>query len=82
MLLVDDYSRIMWVYFLKNKSEALNVFRRFKAHVEDGPEKRIKTLRTDRGCEIFSQEFTRYYEENGVERNLTAPYSPPAKWGS
>lgn len=76
MLLVDDYSRIMWVYFLKNKGEALNAFKRFKAHVEDGQTKRIGTLRTDRGGEFCSQEFTHYCEEHGITRNLTAPYSP------
>lgn len=28
-LLVDDYSRIMWVYMLKNKNEAFSVFKIF-----------------------------------------------------
>ncbi|KAF2284368.1 hypothetical protein GH714_021152 [Hevea brasiliensis] len=34
MLLVDDFSRFMWVYMLKSKDEALNNFKRFKAIVE------------------------------------------------
>ena len=29
LLLVDDYSRIMWVYFLKSKNDALDAFKRF-----------------------------------------------------
>ena len=53
-LLVDDYSRIMWVYFLKSKDEALNIFKNFRAKVEDGPEKRVKVFRTDRGGYIRS----------------------------
>ncbi|XP_074327045.1 uncharacterized protein LOC141664984 [Apium graveolens] len=35
MLLVDDYSRIMWVYLLKIKDEAFEAFKRFKAKVEN-----------------------------------------------
>lgn len=35
MLLVDDYSRMMWVYFLKHKNEALNYFKKFKVLVEN-----------------------------------------------
>ncbi|GKE57400.1 ribonuclease H-like domain, reverse transcriptase, RNA-dependent DNA polymerase [Tanacetum coccineum] len=33
-------------------------------------------LRTDRGEEFTSNEFTQYCKENGITRQLTAPYSP------
>nr|GEY05397.1 ribonuclease H-like domain, reverse transcriptase, RNA-dependent DNA polymerase [Tanacetum cinerariifolium] len=33
-------------------------------------------LRTDRGGEFTSNEFTKYCKENGIARQLTAPYSP------
>ncbi|GJW76447.1 ribonuclease H-like domain, reverse transcriptase, RNA-dependent DNA polymerase [Tanacetum coccineum] len=33
-------------------------------------------LRTDRGGEFTSNEFTQYCKENGITRQLTAPYSP------
>lgn len=35
-LLVDDFSRVMWVYFLKSKDEALEAFKNFRAGVEKG----------------------------------------------
>ncbi|TXG61110.1 hypothetical protein EZV62_012473 [Acer yangbiense] len=31
---IDDFSRKAWVYFLQQKSDACNVFKRFKANVE------------------------------------------------
>ena len=31
MLIIDDFSRMTWVAFLKNKSEALEKFKTFKA---------------------------------------------------
>lgn len=34
ILFIDDYSRKTWVYFLLEKSEALNIFQRFKEKVE------------------------------------------------
>ena len=34
LLYIDDYSRMCWVYFLKNKFEAFSKFLIFKAHVE------------------------------------------------
>ncbi|KAL8090107.1 hypothetical protein AgCh_039543 [Apium graveolens] len=75
LLLVDDFSRYMWIYFLKSKDEAFVMFKRFRALVENGSEKRIKVFRTDRGGEFNSKEFTSYCEENGIERHYTAPYT-------
>lgn len=51
ILFIDDYSRKTWVYFLRNKSEAFDTFRKFKAVVEKESGYEIKALRTDRGGE-------------------------------
>ncbi|GJU63235.1 zinc finger, CCHC-type containing protein [Tanacetum coccineum] len=37
---------------------------------------KVRMLRTDRGGEFTSNEFTKYCKENGIARQLTAPYSP------
>lgn len=75
-LLVDDFSRVMWVYFLKTKDEALRAFKNFRALVESGPEKKVKVFRTDRGGEFNSNDFIMYCEAEGIERHLTTPYTP------
>ena len=76
LLFVDDFSRMNWVYFLKKKSEAFEHFKKFKALVEKQSGCQIKTLRTDRGGEFVSEEFNHFCEENGIHRELTAPYTP------
>ena len=48
---IDDYSRKMWIYFLKEKSQVFEVFKNFKALVEKQSGFSIKTLRSDRGGE-------------------------------
>lgn len=75
-LLVDDYSRVMWVYMLRTKDEALNAFKKFKAQVEDNPERKIKCFRTDRGGEFYSNDFKSYCDDAGISRQFTAPYTP------
>ncbi|XP_074383667.1 uncharacterized protein LOC141725137 [Apium graveolens] len=72
----DDYSHWTWVYMLKGKDEALAMFKSFKARVENGTEKRVKTLRTDRGGEFCSKDFEAFCAENGITRQYTTPYSP------
>lgn len=76
MLLVDDYSRFNWVYFLKNKSEAFECFRTFKTLVENQSGKRILRVRSDRGGEFTSRQFNVFYESAGIHRELMAAYTP------
>ena len=76
LLLVDDFSRVMWVYMLKTKDEALDSFKKFKALVENGREEKVKVLRTDRGGEFCSAKFGEFCDEAGIMRHFTAPYSP------
>lgn len=76
LLFVDDFSRKMWVYLLKEKSDAFLVFKRFKVLVENRTERRIKMLRTDRGGEFCPRDFVSYCEEVGIQRQYTTPYTP------
>lgn len=61
---------------MKNKNEAFEAFKKFRAQVENSSDKKIGTFRTDRGGEFTSKEFNQYCEEAGIKRHLTTPYSP------
>lgn len=63
LLFTDDYSRMTWVYFVKNKSESFECFIKFKAFVEKQSGKCIKVLHTDRGGEFLSHKFNTFCEE-------------------
>jgi transposase InsO family protein len=76
LLLVDDMSRHMWLCLLAGKDQAPVAIRRFKAAAEMETGRKLKVLRTDRGGEFNSVEFGEYCAEAGVQRQLTAPYSP------
>lgn len=68
MLLIDYYSRMMWVTFLREKSEVLEKFKIFKARVETEMGLKLKCLRSDRGGEFTSGEFDTFCERNGIRR--------------
>ena len=57
---IDDKSRYIWVYFLKQKSQVFETFRNWKALAENESGKRLKTLRSDRGGEYMSDEYEAY----------------------
>ncbi|GJX53806.1 retrovirus-related pol polyprotein from transposon TNT 1-94 [Tanacetum coccineum] len=45
-------NRKLWVYFLKNKSEVFNTFKKWKAAVENETNLRVKCLKSDNGGEL------------------------------
>ncbi|KAI5351827.1 hypothetical protein L3X38_004718 [Prunus dulcis] len=76
LLFIDDYTRMAWVYFLINKSNAFECFKKFKAMTELQSGHKVKSLRSDRGGEFMSNEFLAYCSEAGIQRQLTVAYSP------
>jgi hypothetical protein len=49
MFLIDDFTRMGWICFLKEKLEALNKFKAFKTIAENEKETKIKCLRSNNG---------------------------------
>ena len=75
MLIIDDYSRLTWVAFLKEKVEAFEKFKIFKALTETQTGKRLKAIRSDRG-EFMSSDFKEFCDEHGIKREYTIPRTP------
>ena len=42
---IDNFSRMTWIDFMKNKDEVFSKFKEFKALIENHTEKKIKTFR-------------------------------------
>jgi transposase InsO family protein len=76
MLLVDDYTRMTAICFLKNKSEAFENFNLYKEMVENEMDSRIKCLRSENGGEFTSKEFMDYCSSHGIKRKLFIARTP------
>ena len=68
MLFVDDYSRMMIAMFLKQKSDAFQMFKWFFARFEKEIGKNLKCLRSNRGGEFTSREFEMFCNDKGIKR--------------
>lgn len=73
---IDDMSRQIFVYFIKEKGQVFETFKMFKAMVENQTNKKIKVLRSDNGGEYISKQFDDFLKENGIKRQLTVPHTP------
>lgn len=76
LLLVDDYSRYMWVALLPSKDKATSAIKRIQAAMERKTDKKLLALRFDRGGEFTATDFVKYCAQLGLRRELTTPYTP------
>lgn len=76
LTMVDDFSREVFIYFIKSKAEVLTIFTKFKSFVENQTGEKIKTIRTDNGGEYVSNDFEKFCEKNGIQHQKTVAYTP------
>jgi transposase InsO family protein len=68
----DDYSRGLWAYAMKSKSQALHKFQLFEAWVYRQFDAKIRRFLYDNGGEFLT--IGTYPELQGVEFDTSAPY--------
>jgi hypothetical protein len=76
MFFIDDFTRMAWVCFLKEKSESLNKLKSFKTLVENEIETKIKFLRSNNGGEFTSKYFDIFCETHGIKRQFSVVITP------
>eukprot|EP01018_Ginkgo_biloba_P022218 Gb_20056 [translate_table: standard] len=76
MAFIDDYTRNIWVYFLKEKSEEFMKFVEFRAMEERQSGYKLRILRSDNGGEYISNEFKDFCRKVGIQKKYTTPYTP------
>lgn len=73
---IDDYSQKIWVYFLRDKSEAFVAFKSYKILFKKEVGSPIKILCTNHDGEYNSHEFANFCETHGIKRQLTTAFTP------
>lgn len=73
---IDDFSRKVFIYFLKYKSETFEKFKNFRTLVENQTGKKIKKFRSDNGGEYFGTDFNDYLTGVGIHHQSSAPCTP------
>jgi transposase InsO family protein len=76
LMFIDDFSRKIWMNFLKHKSETFAKFKEFKSEDEKQSGKYIKSLRLDGGGEYSSKEFANLCKSQAIIMQTTSRYTP------
>ncbi|GKA47259.1 retrovirus-related pol polyprotein from transposon TNT 1-94 [Tanacetum coccineum] len=82
LVIIDDYSRFTWVYFLHSKDETPEIFKKFIAQVQLNYDTKIHKFRTDNDTEFKNATLKAHYEklEDSAKldgNTLLTPYDAP-----
>ena len=76
LILVDDYSKFSWVFFIFHKNEAFDKFLLFFRRVQTVHEAKVATIQTDHGDEFENNSFDEFCDEQGIKHQYSSPRTP------
>ncbi|KAK1609042.1 hypothetical protein QYE76_032715 [Lolium multiflorum] len=76
LVIVDDYSRYTWVYFLKKKDETQQIFIDFATEVQRQHNLLIMAIRSDNGSEFKNYTLNDFLSDEGKRHQYSAAYTP------
>ncbi|GJT25711.1 retrovirus-related pol polyprotein from transposon TNT 1-94 [Tanacetum coccineum] len=76
LVIVDDYSRYTWVYFLHTKDEAPDMIIDFVNQVQRNLKAQILTIRTDIGTEFKNKKLPAFYAKLGIVHQTSISRTP------
>jgi hypothetical protein len=76
LVIMDDYSRFTWVFFLQEKSQTQETLKGFLRWAQNEFGLRIKKIRSDNGTEFKNSQIESFLEEEGIKHEFSSPYTP------
>ena len=76
LTIVDDYSRITWLYFLRVKFYVVTVLKSFIQMVKTQFYHYVKNVRSDNGCKFFNIECKDLFASLGIVHQCSCPHTP------
>jgi transposase InsO family protein len=76
LVIVDDYSRFTWVFFLQEKSQTQDTLKGFLRQAQNEFGLRIKKIRSDNGTEFKNSQIEGFLEDEGIKHEFSSPYTP------
>ncbi|KAK4402403.1 Retrovirus-related Pol polyprotein from transposon RE1 [Sesamum angolense] len=72
---VDDYSRMTWVYLLKDRSQVPTIITSFYNEIKTQFSVNIRILRTDNVLEFVQKTVSNFCDSNGILHQTSCPYT-------
>ncbi|GJT15368.1 retrovirus-related pol polyprotein from transposon TNT 1-94 [Tanacetum coccineum] len=76
LVVVDDYSRYTWVFFLHSKDEASEVIISFIKKTQVNLQLQVQRVRTDNGTEFKNKTLAKFFDEVRISQQFSAARTP------
>jgi transposase InsO family protein len=76
LVIVDDYSRFTWAFFLQEKSQTQETLKGFLRQAQNEFGVRIKNIRSENGMEFKNSQIEGFLEDKGIKHEFSSPYTP------
>ncbi|BFG15661.1 hypothetical protein CerSpe_019350 [Prunus speciosa] len=73
---IDDYTRLTWVYLMKNKHDVAFIFPEFCAMVSTQFHVRVKVFQTDNGGAYVNNTLTHFFHDQSIIHQTTTAFTP------
>ena len=75
LVIVDDFSRLSWVFLLKDRSQGPVILKSLIAEIKTQFDICVKIVRTDNALEFKSKDLLQFYSVNGIQPQFTCPHT-------
>ena len=76
LVIVDDFSRFTWVFFLNDKSHVQKIFRNFARKAHNQFEVQIKKVHSDNGTGFKNTNVDTFHDVEGISHEFSMTYTP------
>ncbi|GKA93362.1 retrovirus-related pol polyprotein from transposon TNT 1-94 [Tanacetum coccineum] len=76
LVIVDDFSRYTWVYFLRSKDETPEIIKKFITQAQLNYKAKVCKIRTDNGTEFKNATLKAHYEKLGIMQQFSIARTP------
>jgi transposase InsO family protein len=75
LVIIDDYSRFTWVFFLQDKGETQEVLKKFLRRTQNEFVVKVKKIRSDNDTKFKNTQMEDFLDEEGIKHEFSAPYT-------
>jgi transposase InsO family protein len=76
LIIIDDYSRFTWVFFLQDKSKTQEVLKKFLRRAQNEFDAEGRKIRSDNNTEFKNTQIEDFLDEEDIKHEFSAPYTP------
>jgi hypothetical protein len=76
LVIVDDYSRYSWVFFLESNDQVFEHFWLLTLRLNNEHPNCLKVTRSNNGTEFRNASFDEFYLEHEIDQQFSAPHIP------